>query len=440
MADNSASGEPAEKASDTELARLKAENEALKAKVSKVDKREKKGGFWRRFTVWLLVILAVIFSVLGVISTWLKTTTLDTDTFVSTVAPLVQDDAVAKAVSDAAVKQLFTQYDVEGQLESGLNQLSDTIRQAAPGLPELPIDLSVIAGPITNGLEDFAKSTSQRILTSDAFFKVWSESLRLSHTAAVNILTGNKDKLLTSQGDTVVLNLAPLIDRVKTRLADSGLGFLNNVQVPEDFGQVDLFTSKQLGVAKGLVRLLEVLAWVLPLLAFIFFALAVVITRDRRKVLMWEAIGLAIAMLVVLVVFRVARNELFGMIKNPTNLAAADVIWATVLSGLKQAVFGLLTLGVVVAVGSAIAGPARWAVWTRTHVGDFFKHWRERREGKKGKTPFMAFMDKHAWWFRIGGLAVAVLFLVLLPHVSALAVLLTVVVLLVYMGVIELLR
>ena len=97
-------------------------------------------------------------------------------------------------------------------------------------------------------------------------------------------------------------------------------------------------------------------------------------------------------------------------------------------------------MGVVVAVGAAVAGPAKWAVRTREHVADFFANWRERREGKKGKTPFMAFMDKYAWWFRAGGLVVGVLFLVFLPHVSGLAVILTVFVLLVYMGVIEILR
>lgn len=431
---------PDEGVSAEEIARLKAENEALKSRVEKGDKREKRGGFWRRFTVWLLIILACIFSVLGALSTWLKTTTLDTDTFVSTVAPLVQNDAVAKAVSDAAVKRLFEQYDVEGQLKSGLGQLSQTIKQAAPDLPEPPIDLSVIAAPISNGLEDFASKASQKILTSDAFYKVWSETLRLSHTAAVNILTGKEDKLITSQGDTVVLNLAPLLDRVKTRLADAGLGFLNNVQVPEDFGQVELFTSEQLGVAKGMINLLETLAWVFPLLAFIFFVLAVLIAKDKRKALLREGIGLAIAMLVAMVVFRVAHNELFGMIKNQSNLAAADVIWTTILSGLRQAAFGLLALGVLVAIGAAVAGPSRWAVWTREHVGDFFKNWRERREGKKGKTDFMVFMDKYAWWFRVGGLVLAVLFLAFLPHVSGLAVILTTFVLLVYLAFIELLR
>jgi len=440
MEDESMSRMPEEKVSAEEVARLKAENEALKAKADHAGKREKRGGFWRRFTVWLLIILACIFSIFGVISTWLKTTALDTNTFVKTVAPLVQNEDVAKAVSDAAVKKLFAQYDVQAQIESGLTQVSQTIKEVAPDLPQPNINLSVIAAPITGGLQSFASKTAQKILTSDAFYKVWSEALRLTHTAVVNILTGNPNKVITSQGDTVVLNLAPLLDQVKTKLADAGLSFLNKVQVPADFGQIELFTSSQLGTAKGLVHLLEVLSWVLPLLAFIFFLLAVLIAKEKRKVLLREGIGLAIAMLVVLVVFRVAHNQLFGMIKNQENLAAASAVWTTILAGLKQAVFGLLALGVVVSVGAGVAGPSKWAVWTREHVGDFFKNWRERREGKKGKTKFMAFMDRYAWWFRVGGLFVAVLFLALLPHVSGLAVILTVVVLLVYLAVIELLR
>ena len=130
----------------------------------------------------------------------------------------------------------------------------------------------------------------------------------------------------------------------------------------------------------------------------------------------------------------------FDQIKVAENAAAANVIWGTVLSGLKQAVWGLLVLGVVVAVGAGVSGHAKWAVWVRTHVADFFKNWRERREGKKGKTPVMVFMDKYAWWFRIGGLAIAVFVLALLPTVSGLAVIIAVIVLLVYLTVIELLR
>lgn len=423
-----------------EMARLKAENEELKARIAKVDKRRKHGGFWRHFTTWLLVILACVFSVLGVLSSWVKTTALDTDTFVSTVAPLVSNDDVAKAISDMAVKKLFTQYDIETQIKSGLTQITDTVKRVAPDLPQPNIDLSIIASPITSGLENFASKTAQKILKSAVFYKVWSETLRLTHTAAVNIITGEEDKVVTSQDDTVVLNLAPLLEKVKVKLADAGLGFLNNVQVPQDFGQIKLFTSEQLGTIKGLVHLLETLSWVLPLLAFIFFLLAFLITEDKRKVLMGEGIGLAIAMLVVLVVLRVAHNELLGMIKVEANLAAANVIWSSILSGLRQAVFGLLALGIVVSAGAGLAGPSKWAIWTRKNVNDFFVNWRERREGKKGKTAFMTFMDNYAWWFRLGGLVISVLALLLLPHISGLAVIITVIVLLAYLALIELVR
>lgn len=424
-----------------ELEKLRAENEALKKRVEAAAEPARGHHFWRSFTVWLLIIIACVFSILGALSIWVETITLDTNTFVGTVAPLVKNDAVAKAISEVAARQLFAKYDVSGRLKTGLDNLSKVIEQAAPkDLPIPDINLSFIAEPISNGLQDFAAATARKVLQSDAFYKVWSEALRLSHTTAVNIIKGKGDKVLTSQEDTVVLNLAPLLDQVKSRLADAGLGFLEKVEVPADFGQVDLFTSKQLGAAKGMIHLLDIMSWVFPLLALICFVLAIVIASDRRKAALRSGIGLAIAMLLVLVALKVTHNQLLGIIKKPDILAAADVVWGTILQGLKQAVWGLLTLGVVTAVASGIAGPSSWAVWTREHVTDFFGNWRERRQGKKGKTRFMDFTDKYAWWFRVGGFALAVIILVALPTVSGLAVIITVVVLLVYLAVIELLR
>ena len=161
MVDESKQREDEQGLSVEELQRLKAENEALKAKLEKTGKRDKRGGFWRRFTVWLLIVLACIFSVLGALSIWVKTTTLDTNTFVNTVAPLVKNKEVAKAVSDRAAQELFKQYDVSGQIKAGLTDLSQTIRQAAPNLPHPDIDLSVIATPIAGGLQSFASTVAQ---------------------------------------------------------------------------------------------------------------------------------------------------------------------------------------------------------------------------------------------------------------------------------------
>jgi hypothetical protein len=422
-----------------ELERLKAENEALKANLAV--KKKRGGGFWRGLAVWILIVLACFLALGGSLSVWVKTTTLDTNTFVKTVAPLVKDDAVATAVSNAAVKQLFATYDVTGKLQSGLDQLDAAIKQALPPNAPIPdVSLSAIAKPVSNGLQTVAQKIAKEILQSKAFYTVWEKSLTTAHELMVNVVTGKKDAVITSQGDTVVLNLGELLTQIKDQLVQSGLTFLEKVPIPADFGQIELFTSKQLGAAKSGVKLLNTLSWVLPLLSLIFFALAVGIAKNKRRTLMGAGIGLAVAMLLTLILLKVTHAALFDMIKEQ-NLAAANIIWSTVLSGLKQGIRGLLALGLVVSIGAAVAGPYKWAVWLRSHTNDLFVHARERRteEGAEEK-PFYAFINKYAWWLRGAGIAIAVIVLVALPTISGLAIIITAIVLLVYLGLVELLR
>ena len=428
-----------DKQTPDELTRLAAENEELKAKLAAGGKT-KKHHFWRNFLVWFLIILASFLALAGTLSTWVATTTLNTNTFVNTVAPLVKNDAVAKAVSDQAVTKLFATYDVEGKIKSGLTQLETAVKQAAPKAPIPDVDLSVIAGPISSGLQTAAKTISLKLLQSDAFYKVWQETIRLAHTAMVNIVEGKKNAAVTSQGNTVVLNLSPLLTQIKDKLAAAGLGFLNKVQVPADFGQIKLFTADQLGAVKGAVNLLRLVSWLLPLLALIFYIIAVLIAINRRTALMGAAIALAITMLIVLIVLKVAHTQLFNQMKQAEVQAAANVVWGSVLAGLYQAVRGLLALGIVVAIGAAIAGPYKWSTSLRGHTAAFFTKWRERRQGGEPKTGFYAFVDKYAWWLRIAGLVIAVIVLVALPHISGLAVIIAVIILAVYMALIELLR
>lgn len=427
---------------DSEIARLKDENEALKSKLADLESSGPRGaGFWRTFASVVLIVLACLFALGGALSTWVKTTSLDTDTFVSTVAPLIQDDAVASAVSNIAVDKLFEAYDVEGELSQQLGQIDAAIRRnLPPNAPSPDLSLSAIAGPVASGLENLARTIAGNVLKSDQFRVVWENTLRGGHTAMVNVLTGRGEAVLTSEGNTVVLDLGELISRVKDELTKSGLTFLEKVDVPDNFARVDLFTSEQLGSIKSAVDLLDTLSWLLPLLSIVFFVLGIFAAGNRRKALMGAGIGLAAAMLVTLVVLKVAHREVIGLIKAADTVAAADVIWNTVLSGLKQAVRGFFVLGLFVAVGATIAGPYKWSVWLRSNTMGFFEGRRARREGEGAGKPVNEFVGKYAWWFRAGGFAIALIVLVALPAITALALILTAVILAVYLGIIELLR
>jgi hypothetical protein len=96
---------------------------------------------------------------------------------------------------------------------------------------------------------------------------------------------------------------------------------------------------------------------------------------------------------------------------------------------------------VVVAAGAAVAGPYRWAVWLRTKTSHLFEAWQDRRRrGVKEPGPVGKFVEAHKMALRIGGLALVVFILLLLPEVSVGAVIGLGIALLVYLVIIELVR
>ncbi|MFH1150358.1 MAG: hypothetical protein V1748_07780 [Actinomycetota bacterium] len=406
-----------------ELEKLRAENEALKAQLS--TGKKPRGRFWISFVVWLLIVLGSISAFGGVLATWLRTTALDTKAFTSTIVPVVKEDAVAKAISDIAVQRLFEQVDIVGKVESAVKKID----------PELDF----IAEPIAGGLESAAKKAAEEILKSDQFQVVLDKIVSLAHSQAVKVLTGEGNVSINEQGQ-VVLDIGALLNGIKDDLVEQGLTVLENVPIPESAGQVTLFEAEQLGAIKHGVDLLETLNWLLPALSLVFFGVAIVIAPDRRKATMGVGIGLAIATAIVLIALNITKVVLLDQMKVPANKEAAQVIWTHLFHGLRVTDWGLLVFGLLLAIGAAVAGPYKWAVWVRTKVGGLFAGWRERRKGgEEAPGPVSSFLGEHAWALRIAGAVVVFLLLLLLPT-SVVTVVVLAVVLLVYLAAIELLR
>lgn len=405
----------------SELEKLRAENIALKGELA--TERKPRGSFWRSFLVWLLIVLACLTAFGGAIAVWMRATTLDTDTFVNTVAPLIQEDAVATVVSNKAVEALFKEAEITKYLEEAL-----------------PEDLKFVAEPLSSGMETVAEFAAKKILTSDQFQWVLEKMLRLAHSEAVAVIRGDAAVKLTEEGK-VILDVGELLTDVRDQLVADGMGFLKNISIPESAGQLVLFEADNLGMVKSMVKLLDTLHWILPLLSLILFAAAILIAKDRRKALMGAGVGLAIAMAFSLIVLRLARADLLGQIEDKEILEAAGIIWNRVLSGLVGTNWSVLALGVLVSIGAAIAGPYDWAVSLRKKTAELFKSWRERRKGgEKATGPVGTFIGAHAGGLRIAGAAVAIVVLLLLPSLSVLAVIITAVIYVLYLGAIELLR
>src|SRR5215207_1088585 len=74
----------------------------------------------RRTAVYVLIAIASLLALLATLSIWANRQALETDTWTDTSAELLEDEDIQTAVSDFMVDALFTNVDVETELQQRL--------------------------------------------------------------------------------------------------------------------------------------------------------------------------------------------------------------------------------------------------------------------------------------------------------------------------------
>ena len=105
---------------ENEVAHLREENAKLKARAARRD-RARGGG------KALLLVLGCGLAALSVVAIWLRTTLLDTDRYVDTVAPIAAQPAVQDAVADKLENAIFTRIDFAALAREALPERADVI-------------------------------------------------------------------------------------------------------------------------------------------------------------------------------------------------------------------------------------------------------------------------------------------------------------------------
>jgi hypothetical protein len=197
-----------------ELARLQAELTSLRAQLDTRRRQAFAVGALQRVTAAVLVALAALAFVTSVVGLWAANTTLNTDRWVATVAPLPKNPQVAAAVSEYATAELFHVVDLDQRL-----------RQV------LPEQAAFVVVPITGQVRAYVQRTVDTVVRSDRFQRIWIEANRRAHQQALGIIEGNSE-VVTARGNQVGIDLLPLINQVVRELS---------AQLPTLFGhQVSL--------------------------------------------------------------------------------------------------------------------------------------------------------------------------------------------------------
>jgi hypothetical protein len=271
------------------------------------------------------------------------------------VAPLAEDPTVRSAVSQRLTDEIITRSDLQGLATT----LADKLEQE--GAPD---QLSDLVGPLVSGVSSFLNSKINQLMATQRFEDAWRNINRLAHEGLVTVLTGEQGKIVSSQGNTVTIDLGELLTLVKQQLVAEGLTIFG--KIPDVSIQYTLFESDQLPKVRTYTRLLDVVGTWLPWVALILVLAGVLTAPNRRRGIIVASIMIGLTALLFLAAISVVQtyyvDNLPAEVRSPQ---AAEIVINTVLRFLVAALQTLVAAMVVFLIGALLAGPSRPAVAIR---------------------------------------------------------------------------
>ena len=148
-------------------------------------------------------------------------------------------------------------------------------------------------------------------------------------------------------------------------------------------------------------------------------ALSVALARDHRRGLTRVGLGIAIGMAVHLIGLALGRSLYLDVVTSTLPREARASMFDLLVSAPRAGTRILLVIGLLIAIGSGLAGPSRLAVWIRGGV--------DRIAGRAGSAagsvdPIAAtgrFVGAHFKLFVGGVIAVGVLIMLAIDHLTA---------------------
>ncbi|MFB8035952.1 hypothetical protein ACFC5Z_23995 [Streptomyces sp. NPDC056004] len=328
-----------------------AELEELRARVAVLEDRApaRHRPRARSFLAVLLVLVAAVLTPLSIVSSWAKNQISDTDNYVAMMAPLASDPDVQAAVTDRVTGAVMQHLDVKALL----SEVSPADR------PVLDKALSKLNGPITTGISNFVHGTVEKFVASDAFATIWTDLNRAAQSAAVKALSGSGGGAVKLTDDTVTIDLAPVIDRVKQRLVDRGLGVA--AKIPEVHTDFTVLTSDSVGKAQRWFRALQIIGFWLPLVTLVLAAGGVLLAVRRRRALVTAALVVAAGAAVLGLALWVGRAFYLDSLPSGVSQPAAGSVFDALVGQMRALVRMVVTLGIVVALAAWLTGDGRAA-------------------------------------------------------------------------------
>ncbi|MFF8646656.1 hypothetical protein ACF06D_00195 [Streptomyces griseoluteus] len=384
---------------DDEMARLRERVDALESRPAPVRHR------MRSVCAAVLIVLGCLLAPLALVATWTADLADDTDQYVATVAPLAHDPAVQNAAAARITDELMRYLD-----------LSDLLKDVAPAdRPRLEKALGTLGKSLDDAISGFVQDKAREVVASDTFARFWTDANRRLHTTVDKALTGSGGGAVRIEGDAVTVDLAPVVQQVKSRLVDAGLK--PAAKIPDVHTDFTVLRTEKVADLQTYFRLLQLAGVWLPVVAALLLAGGVLLAVRRRRALVAAALGFAVTALLLGVGLSVFRAFYLDALPASVSQPAAGAVYDTLTRFLRTAVRAVVALGVVLALAAWLSGPGRHAralrqIW---HAGIGAARAQTDRLGLR-TGPVGPFVHRHRVWLGWLLVAGAVVVFVLWPH------------------------
>ena len=402
----------------TDIDDLRAERDALAARVAELEHRRGIGERVRRVAAPVLVVAFAISFLAAGLGVWLDRSTMNEDVWAERVVPLGEDPAVQAALAAWTTDQLMETVDPQGLFEEALPERGE-----------------LLAIPLSAAVESFVRGVTEDFFASEQFEELWATAAVQAHQAVVATLRDERPAV-EADDEKVTINLVPLVNAVLAEVVDAAPGLVgSDVDLPEvtvddvpaaareelasalgidlddDFGTVTVYDGGKLSAAQQAVKQFDRLVVLSCLLAIVTGVAALWVSPRRRRTLL-QMVGAAAFVLVI--VRRVAftlQGEVSELPRIEENRAATRVVVASFVNPLTDATLGALWLLAVVALVVAVTGPYPWARRLRRESSELATRVGSGLEGQASRTGAAAWLVDHGDAAKLAGYGVGVVVL-----------------------------
>lgn len=359
----------------------------------------------RKWIAALLVLASSISLLASVVAVWAHQTVFDTDNFMETIQPVLDDPQLNEAIGDFVTDEVTEALHLEQRLQEPLANLDAFLSTALLTMFDVNqrgqdllarIDrptLAALAGPIATRFEERIAGTVDRVMTSPAMAELVPQLVRRAHEASIALIRGDMEELpnVTIDQGEVRLDLLPVVARVLEPVREDLRELLPDLElptavstradeaieqfrealgerVPDDFGQITVMSEDRLAAIQETAVRIDRAMWALIGVTLILVILALVVSPDRRRTTIQLGLGVAIAFVVGIIVLRRLETAVVDQIGSPAGARTAAGIVGNLLVGLRDLIVAVIVIAGFVAVGFYLSGRPKWATTAGTRL------------------------------------------------------------------------